>query len=167
MSQNKETLATRAAGLAVGVRKHLAPYPALPLGGKAATPAQVEATLERFVRLRRAVEEALANYRTAVLEADAAQPEMAAYLANLTRFVRGAFGNSPDVLFDFGIAPIKERPPLTVEEQAAAVAKRHATRLARGTRGPVARLAIHGDVTGVTVTPVVAPVAQPEATKRE
>ena len=51
--------------------------------------------------------------------------------------------------------------PPTVEEMATAVAKREATRKARDTMGPKAKLAIHGDVTGVTVTPITAPAAAP------
>jgi hypothetical protein len=45
----------------------------------------------------------------------------------------------------------------------AAVAKRAATRVARGTKGSRQKAAIHGDVTGVTVTPVVEPAPTPAA----
>ena len=48
------------------------------------------------------------------------------------------------------------------------MAKGEATREARHTMGPKEKLAIHGDVTGVTVTPIVSgssapPVAEPAA----
>jgi hypothetical protein len=45
---------------------------------------------------------------------------------------------------------------LGTEKRATATAKARATRLARGTKGKKQKLAIRGDVTGVTVTPIVA-----------
>ena len=45
---------------------------------------------------------------------------MAAFVA----FVKATFGNSPDVLADFGLKPKKATTPLTVEQKAAAAAKR-------------------------------------------
>ena len=50
--------------------------------------------------------------------------------------------------------PKKAKRPLTADQTAAAVAKRTSTREARGTMGKRKKLAIHGDVTGVVVTPV-------------
>jgi len=76
-------------------------------------------------------------------------------------FVKATFSKSPDVLVDFGLAPKQAATPLTVEQKAARVAKGKATRQARGTMGKKKKLAVHGDVTGVVVTPVTAsaPVA--------
>ena len=76
------------------------------------------------------------------------------------------FGTQADVLADFGLAPEKARTPLTVEQKAAAAAKREATRVARGTKGAKAKKGIKGAVTGVVMTPVVAaePVAPPTGT---
>ena len=56
------------------------------------------------------------------------------------------FGNASQTLADFGLSPRKERAPMTVEQKAAAAAKRKATRAARGTTGPKAKLAIKGTV---------------------
>jgi hypothetical protein len=81
---------------------------------------------------------------------------MRAFFIAFIAYVRSAFGNSPDVLADFGLSPKKARTPLTVEQKAAAAAKRKATRQARGTRGPKAKLSVTGNVTGVIVTPVTA-----------
>jgi hypothetical protein len=76
-------------------------------------------------------------------------------------FVKAAFGTQPDVLADFGLHP-KARAQLTVEKKTAAAVKRKATRAARHTMGSKQRKRVKGDVTGVTVTPVVA--GQPIAT---
>jgi hypothetical protein len=68
-----------------------------------------------------------------------------------------AFGNQPDVLADFGLVPRKAPTPLTVEQKAAAAAKRKATRAARNTMGAVQKKKVVGTVTGVTITPITAP----------
>ena len=71
------------------------------------------------------------------------------------------FGNATQTLADFGLAPHKTRTPLTVEQLAAAKAKRDATRAARGTEGPKAKLAIKGTTTAPAVTPPAAPATPP------
>jgi hypothetical protein len=57
---------------------------------------------------------------------------------------------------------VKVAAPLTSEKRVVAVAKARATREARGTTSKKQKLAIHGNVTGVTVTPVTSPPATPE-----
>ena len=56
------------------------------------------------------------------------------------------FGAASQTLADFGLSPRKVRAPMTVAQKAAAAAKRKATRAARGTTGPKAKLAIKGTV---------------------
>jgi hypothetical protein len=75
--------------------------------------------------------------------------------------VKAAFGNQPDALADFGVPPKKTRAPLPTDKQAAANAKREATRAARKVMGAKQRKDVKGDVTGVTITPIAAapPVA--------
>jgi hypothetical protein len=87
----------------------------------------------------------------------------------LKELLLAQFGNATQTLADFGLTPRKVRAPLTVEQKAAAKAKREATRIARGTMGPKAKLAIKGAVaapvaaapataTATTGVPVAAPV---------
>ena len=64
-------------------------------------------------------------------------PVLSAY----RRYLLAAYGDVT-TLADYGLVPPKERTPPTVEAQAQAVARRRATRKARGTKGPRARLAI-------------------------
>jgi hypothetical protein len=71
------------------------------------------------------------------------------------------FGNATQTLADFGLAPHKARTPLTVNEKAAAKAKRTATREARGTKGPKAKLAIKGTVPAEPHAPPAATPAKP------
>ncbi len=125
------------------------------------TPAQVVAQLQTLVALRQGVNDARATLK-AKLAAEASQaPTLREFMLAFVAFVKATFSKSPDVLADFGLAPKKAATPLTVEQKAAKVAKAEATRKARGTMGRKKKLAVHGDVTGVTVTPVTAsaPVA--------
>jgi hypothetical protein len=56
----------------------------------------------------------------------------------------GRFGADSPVLADFKMAP-RKKAVLTPEQKAAAVEKRMATRRARGTMGPKAKLKITGE----------------------
>jgi hypothetical protein len=161
---NKATKGTQsalAASLAAGAAKHFPTGSTLPIGGATLTIAQIETTLNGFASLRTDVDTARAALQAKLAAETAQAAAMRAFISAFMRIVRGAFGNQPDVLADFGLQPNKPKTPLTVEQKAAAAAKRAATRAARGTKGSKAKLAITGDVTGVVVTPVRA--AQPEA----
>ena len=86
-------------------------------------------------------------------------------LRDYKRFLLATFGMSAQQLAEFGLQPPKARTPLSTDKRAAATAKARATRTARGTKGKKQKLAIKGDVTGVTVTPiVVSPVPPAPAT---
>jgi hypothetical protein len=154
---NMTTRSALAKALAAGAGKH---YPAgtkLPIGGESLTIPEIQAKLTSLASLRSDVVTARSAL-TAKLVTEAAQaPDLIAFLDAFVQVVRGSFTGQPDVLADFGLKPPKARTPLTAEQQAAAKAKRKATRDARGTTGSKAKQAIHGDVTGVVVTPVTAP----------
>jgi hypothetical protein len=162
--QGKEVAADLASTLLVGIQKHLA-NGQLTFAGGTFTTAQIESQLQLLIALRAAVNAARA-VTTAKVAAETAQaPALLAFMRALVECIRVQFGTQADVLADFGVPPKKARTPLTVEQKAAAAAKRKATRAARGTKGPKARLEIKGAVTGVVVTPIVAgaPVVQPTA----
>jgi len=159
MPTSKEAEALLVVKLATGTQKHLSGVAQLLVGSGTFTPAQVESQLQAFANLRASVDTAKAAVKAALTDEASQGPAMRAFVQAFIAFVRAAFGNSPDVLADFGLAPKKARKVLTAAEQAAATAKRNATRAARGTRGKKAKLAVKGNVTGVTVTPVTAPPA--------
>jgi hypothetical protein len=73
------------------------------------------------------------------------------------------YGNATQTLGDFGLEPRKEPAPQKVKAKAAAVDKREATREARGTKGPKAKLAIKGTAATPAETPPAAPAATPPA----
>ena len=147
--------------LASGFQKRLSGMSVIMFDGKDPTPAEVIARLGYFAELRDRVDQTHAAYSDAVAKADEAAPEEDAYVAACIGFVRATFGNEAAILADFGLVPTKSRKVQSVAEKAAAIAKRESTREARGTKGPAARQAIHGDVTGVNITPVTEPQVTP------
>ena len=158
-NMSKATKTTRATQLLAGFQKHLATVTSVTLASVVYTPAQIMSALTVLLALYAAVDTAKSAVK-AKLNAEAAQaPALLSLMAALVSYVKLTFSESPDVLADFGLEPKKTATPLTTEQQAVAVAKREATREARGTTSKKAKMAVKGDVVGVTVTPVKA--AQP------
>jgi hypothetical protein len=159
--KGKETAADLAGTLIAGIQKHLA-NGQLTFAGGTFTAAQIESKLQLLVDLRAAVDAARAATTVKVAAETAQAPALRAFMSALVQCIRVQFGTQADVLADFGVPPKKVPAPLTVEQKAAAAAKRAATRAARGTKSAKAKKGIKGAVTGVVVTPIVAgaPVVQ-------
>ncbi|HEY3821893.1 MAG TPA: hypothetical protein VGL81_32225 [Polyangiaceae bacterium] len=163
-SNGKGTLAVLAANLAAGAQKRFPAGSSLSIGGVTLTLADIVTKLTSFAAMRTDVATARAALQAKIAAENAQTTVMRAFINAFVKFVRANFGNQSDVLADFGLEPEKAPTPLTVEQKAAAAAKREATREARGTVGSKAKLKITGNVTGVVVTPVrSAPIAQPAA----
>ena len=156
----KQNAASRAEALSEGTTKHFTNAgQQLTIGGVVYTVTQVTTNLQEIVDLRTATTNAQASAKASVAAETAKLPPLLLFLAAYVAYVKATFGNSPTVLADFGLATKKVRKPLTPAQKAATSAKAKATRAARGTKGPVAKLAITGNVIGVTVTPITAPAA--------
>jgi hypothetical protein len=109
---------------------------------------------------------AKASAKDAVATMRAVRAKVSPVVQDFKRLLLVTFGSATQTLADFGLEPAKARKPLTSEENAAAAAKRIATRKARGTTSKKKKLAVKGDVTGVIVTPITShtpssPAAQP------
>jgi hypothetical protein len=156
----KQNAASRAEALSEGTTKH---FPnasqQLTIGGVVYTVAEVNTNLQEIAALRTATTDAQASAKVKVAAEAVKLPPLLLFMSAYTAYVKATFGNAPDVLGDFGVPPRKPRKPLTPAQKAAASAKARATREARGTKGPKAILAVTGNVIGVTVTPITAPVA--------
>jgi hypothetical protein len=153
--QSKTGVVTRAQSLIAGVNKHLSTVTSVTIAGQSLTPAQIVQSLQTLIDLRTAVLGAQASAKAKVSAETTQSPPLRAFMQALTAYVRASFLNSPEKLADFGLQT-KARAPLTTEALVAANAKRASTRAARHTMGSQQRKAVKGDVTGVTVTPVVA-----------
>jgi hypothetical protein len=146
-----------------GVNKH---FPngsqQLQVGGASFTVTALTALLQGYVDNREAVEASQAAAKAKVQTENAQAPPQLAVLRASESMIRSLFGNSADVLADFGLAPIKARAPRTAEEKAVSAAKSAATRKARGTMGKNQKKAIKGSVTAkLVVTPVTTSPASP------
>ena len=152
--KNGNKIANLAGQLTAGIPKLPPSVTSITLNGETFTPAQLSSELGTLVTLQADVDTAQAalDAKKAVLAARVAA--LRALASAFVQFLRAAFGNQPDVLALFGLAPRKAATPLTTEEKAAAAAKRASTRAARGTKGPKAKARIKGTVTGVLVTPL-------------
>ncbi len=128
--------------------------------GSSFTPAEITAKLQSLVTLRANVDAAKASTKEMLATEAAQMPALRTLMSAYVAHIKAAYVGSPGVLADFGIS-LKSRAPLTVEDKAAAVAKRAATRAARHTMGPQQKKGIKGAVKGVLVTPIpdAAPVA--------
>jgi hypothetical protein len=162
-STGKAALASRASALIEGTKKH---YPkgsqSILVGGASTTVNDAVNELETLVTNRSAVVSAQATAKSKVSTEKTALPALVAFLNAFTKFVRFTFENDPEALADFGLAPYKERTPMTAEDKAVAVAKRDATRKARGTMSPKEKAQIHGNVTAqLVVTPGAAAESEP------
>jgi hypothetical protein len=158
---SKDEMADLAVKMAAGTQGHLTSFTQVMLEGLTYTPVQLVERLKALARRRFDVDAAKAEYEGELEVAAAHASADHDFMLALVAFVMLCFGTEPPILHDFGLEPKKERTPPTADEVAAAVAKRAATREARGTKGPKARLAVHGDVTGVTVTPITTGTSAP------
>jgi hypothetical protein len=142
--ENKTQDATRAGLLIAGLGKHPATVGSLTIGSVPYTPAELAALLQTLVDLRRAVTDAQAAAQTKLANERAQAPALRSLMSALVTILKTSFGNSPDILADFGLTPRKVPAPLTVDAKRAAAAKRKATRAARHTMGSKQRLAVKG-----------------------
>lgn len=142
----------------------------LQVGGATFTVTALTTLLQSFVDIREAVEASQAATKAKVQAEDAQVPSQRAMIHAIETTIRGTFGNSADVLADFGLAPPKVRAPRTAEEKAVSAAKSAATRKARGTMGKNQKKNVKGSITAklvvtpVTTSPVLTPVDAPAPT---
>jgi hypothetical protein len=156
-TRNKTTKASLVQNLITGANKH---FPnasqTLTFGGATRTVTALTQLLQSYVDLRQSVITSQAATKTKVAAERAQTPPLLAVIDEFVAFVKVTFGNQPDALADFGLAPPKARTPLTAEQKAVAAAKRKATREARGTLGKNQKKGVKG---AVTATLVVTPQA--------
>jgi len=151
----RTTINGRDANFIAAIDKHLSNVPNLPLAGSAYTPAALKQLFQSHIDAANAATAARAN----LLEAAAAYRSLSTKITPVVRGLRqyaiNAFGVTSPVLADFGFTAPK-RTPMNAEQIAARTAKSKATRTARMTMGKRQKQGVHGDVTGIIVTPITA-----------
>ena len=147
-------------GLILGLQKQLPSAEFTLVSTVYTTPALVTA-LQGSISTLTAVATAHAALKVALAAWDAEDAKMGPVVLALRRTLQSMYANAPDTLLVFGLEPRKVPAPRTAAEKAASAAKAKATRIARGTTSKKQKLAVSGNVTGVTITPITAPTAAP------
>lgn len=124
-----------------GIEKDLQAMPALYLAQQSFTPQTLAARIQQRVDAANAILAAKAAWLHAIDACHALDASTDEIVHDLKNLVVSAFGPTSPELADFGFAQ-RRRPVLTEAQKAAAVLKRAATRKARGTMGPKARLVL-------------------------
>ena len=145
---------------AAGVKKHLSDVPQLIIAGTQYAPDEAVAILEARAAGSEAAVTARVALTTAVKAAIDQRTRTKPFASSLHQMVIAMFGNRPDILADFGVAPRKE-PTIKLETKVAAVEKNLATRKARHTMGSKQRSLIHGDVPPEVTAPLAATGGDP------
>jgi hypothetical protein len=158
----KAAALARVQALIAGTTKHF-PNGSFTLGGTTYTSASLIQVLQGLANAMQARDVAQAGAKDALAAEHTAQTQVGPIMKVYERLVLLTFANATQTLADFGLKPPKARTPLTTAQRAVRAAKAKATRTARGTTSKKQKLAIKGDVTGVTVTPITAPTAAPPA----
>ena len=145
--------------MVVGLKKHENALSLLTIDGTSFKTADVIAAVQALVDAAQAVVSSRATWQANILADKTERSKARTFMSGLRKALFVAFGNSVDVLADFGLTPHKSRVPRTPEEKTAAAAKAKATRAARHTMGKKQRQAIKG--TAPHAAPATAPVATP------
>jgi hypothetical protein len=164
----KAATLARVQALIAGTQKHF-PSGSFTLGNVPFTTTSLVQLLQSLADAIAAVNTAQAGAKAAVAAMRATHTNVNPVIAEFTKWLRATFGTATSTLAEFGLEPPKARTPMTAEAKTAAVAKRAATRAARGTTSKKQKLAVKGNVTGIIVTPVISPAPaspaeQPAAT---
>ena len=163
-AKNKAIALTHVQALIAGTQKHF-PNWQFTLGNTAYTTATLVQALHSLADAITAVNAAHASVKDGLAALRATDTKVVPLIRANTSFLRATFSTATAQLGDFGLQAPKAHQPLPTAKRAAATAKLRATRAARGTTSKKQKLAIKGDVTGVTVTPVTTPApASPPAT---
>jgi hypothetical protein len=137
-----------------GLTKHASAITALPVTGKSITPKDAIQVLLARIATANNAQLTRGPWQHAVQADRDERAQTQQFVLDLKQALRMLFAGQLDVLNDFGIAPRKKAAPKPATQAAAAI-KAKATRKARGTVGPKAKLAIKGAV------PATAPATPP------
>jgi hypothetical protein len=151
---NRPSAQARDAAVIAGIKKRLQNVPSVVLAGVTYTPAALEALYENHLEAAAAVESLKAQWKAAVQAYETSSKTLAKVTFGLREIVRQMFDNAPAALADFDFTPRKtsQKSPVT---QVVAAERNRATRKARNTLGPKAKLRIKGAPTASEISAAV------------
>jgi hypothetical protein len=128
-----------------GIKKHLASEPQIRAGRRVFTPDALAQFVQRRIDAANAILKAKAAWLDAIHQYETIDDDTSVVVRDVRSYAISSFGKDGLELADFGITPPKT-PTMSLQTLRDAIAKRAATRAARGTMGPKARLRIKGTV---------------------
>lgn len=149
-----------------GIAKDLQTMSSLFLGGETYTPQSLTTLIQSRIDAANEATTAKAAWQAAGKAYKALSTKVSVVEHDLKQLVIGAFGATSSKLADFGFTP-RKKAVLTPEQKVAAAAKRAATRKARGTMGPKAKLGVKGTVTPTPPATTATPAAPTVTTATE
>ena len=161
---DKATALANVQALLAGTQKHTS-NAQFTFGNTTYTTASLVEVLQGLADAYPVESAARANAKDALAALRAKKATVDPVIRAYVTYLRATYSNATAVLSDYGLQAPKARSPLTAQTRIAATEKARATRVARGTVGKKKKLAIKGDVTGVTVTPITSsgPAPSPPA----
>jgi hypothetical protein len=165
---NRATKQAQDAQIIVGIKKDLQNVTSIPLDGDTYTPTSLAAFVQSRIDAADKVATTKAAWLDAAKQYDAVDTKATAVLGGFKQYVMNVVGKTSPLLADFGFSPRKVTVQ-TPEQKQQAVEKRAATRAARGTKGPVAKLSVTGETVKLAALEAAAarntaPAAAPPAT---
>jgi hypothetical protein len=149
-TRSRPTLTARAAQIIAGIQKHLMSVASMTFNSVAYTPPQLIALFQSEIDSAGNVGSKKAQWQDAIKADTDLRKLVSIVLIGLRELVRQMFKDA-QILADFGFSPRKPAKALTPAEKVVAAAKRAATRKARNTMGPKAKLDVKGTLTGPVV----------------
>jgi hypothetical protein len=157
-SKSKATTLASLQAIIAGTQKHL-PSATITLGNVPYATSSLVALFQSVVDAMAAQTAAQASAKAAVATTRGAQAKADPLLLAYRRYLLTTFDTATTTLVDFGLESSKTPTPLTADQMVAKKTKAAATRAARGTTSKKQKLAVKGNVAGVTVTPITLQVA--------
>jgi hypothetical protein len=160
---NYATIQSRDAQVIAGIQKRLENDPPIVLAGVSYTAASMTALYQSQLNAITAVATATAQRTSAIQAYKALTATVDTVTPGLRDYLRQTYNNAPEVLADFGMTPKKaaaKRDPVT---NVVAAARNAATRKARHTEGPKAKLETKAVVSTADIASQVAARISPSA----
>ena len=145
IKNSRTTTQARDTQLIAGIQKRLQGFPPMTLGGVSYTPATLVDLFQGQINAINSVSSLKAQWHDTIQTEKAVRLHMTLVIQGIKALVLQNFPGNTEALADFGFTA-KKRAVQTAEQKAAAAQKRAATRVARNTMGPKAKLAVKGVV---------------------
>jgi hypothetical protein len=140
---NRPSVQARNKAFIAGIQKRLQNVAQLPIGGSNYPPADLVKLFQSQIDKADAIAPLKGKYHDAVQAYRDQAKQLARIVIGFRAQVRNIFGETSEVLADFGMSPAKTTKPKPAT-QVSAAAKRVATRKARSTMGKKQKKAVKG-----------------------